>query len=86
MRALPATALLLLTAALGPALSAADVPAAPATAAPPAGQGDRLLFSASGSRLTGTSGGGAGLAGWLHEMNPQTLIGALVDYQTIANS
>ena len=86
MRALPATALLLLTAALGPALSAADVPAAPATAAPPAGQGDRLLFSVNGATLTGTNGGAGAAASWLHEVNAASLIGVGAEYQAIANA
>jgi len=87
MRALPASSLLCVAAALCPGLCAADVSAAPTTtAAPPAGQGDRLMLSASGSRLTGTSGGGGGLAGWLHEVNPRALIGVMADYQTIADS
>ena len=86
MKALAATLLCWLAAALCPGLCAADVSAAPAPAAAPAGQGDRLMFGASGSSLTGTSGGGGGLAGWLHEVNPRTLIGAMAEYQSIANS
>ena len=47
---------------------------------------DRLVFSAAGAALSEGSGGGAGSAGWLHNFNPDTLAGAAVEYDTIANA
>jgi len=51
-----------------------------------AGTDDRLVFSAAGSTLSEGSGGGAGSAGWLHNFTADTLAGAAVDYQTIADA
>jgi hypothetical protein len=50
------------------------------------GSDDRLLFSASGSTLSVASGGGAGSAGWLHNFNADNLVGAVVEYDTLANA
>lgn len=51
-----------------------------------AGTDDRLVFSADGSTLSEGSGGGGGSAGWLHNFSVDTLGGAAVEYQTIANA
>ena len=47
---------------------------------------DRLVFAASGSTLTGASGGGGGAVTWLHPFSAGTLLGMGAEYQTIANS
>ena len=45
---------------------------------------DRITFSANGSSLTGTSGGGGAAGGWLHNFNPDTLLGAAVEYEALS--
>ncbi|MGQ0833748.1 MAG: hypothetical protein ACT4O5_02310 [Gammaproteobacteria bacterium] len=59
---------------------------APAAAAETHQPDDRLILGASGSTLTGASGGGSASVGWLHSVNAGTLIGVGVDYQTIADA
>lgn len=83
---LPAAALVTwLAVTLCPALAAAaETSQGPAQGSPQ--PGDRLILSASGSTLTGASGGGGASVGWLHSVNAGTLVGVGVDYQTIADS
>lgn len=50
-----------------------------------AGGDDRLVFSADGATLSSASGGGGGSVGWLHNFNADNLVGAAVEYDTIAN-
>jgi hypothetical protein len=64
----------------------AGIACATATAAAAAATDDRLVFSADGSTLSQGSGGGGGSAGWLHNFSADTLAGAAVEYQTIANA
>lgn len=47
---------------------------------------DRLILTANGSTLTGASGGSGGAVNWLRDLKPGTLIGAGVEYQTIADA
>ncbi len=47
---------------------------------------DRLSFSGNGSSLTGTSGGGGASAGWIHNFDPDTLVGIAANYQALAVS
>jgi len=47
---------------------------------------DRLILSADGSTLTDTNGGGGGAIGWLHNFNPNTVLGAAVEYQTLGDA
>lgn len=69
-----------------PLAAMADVPS-PAPAAPVSERpDDRLIFSVQGSSLETAGDGGGGAVRWLHNVNAGTLIGAGVDYQTIAGS
>lgn len=72
----------------GAATAAVPAPAAPATPAAPVAErpDDRLIFSVQGSSLEAASDGGGGAVRWLHNVNAGTLVGAGVDYQTIAGS
>lgn len=54
--------------------------AAPSTA------DDRILIGLQGESLTNTSGGGGGSIGWLHNFDANTLVGAGVEHQMLANS
>ena len=54
-------------------------------AAAPVGD-DRIALSFNGSTLTGTNGGGGGSLGWLHNFNPDTLVGIAAEHQVLANS
>jgi hypothetical protein len=47
---------------------------------------DRLTFSANGSTLTNTNGGGGGALGWLHNFNADSIVGAAAEYQKIADA
>jgi hypothetical protein len=47
---------------------------------------DRLTFSANGSTLTDTNGGGGGAVGWLHNFSADTIFGAAGEYQKIADA
>jgi len=57
-------------------------PAAPVAARP----ADRLILSVQGSSLETAGDGGGGAVRWLHNVNSGALIGAGVDYQSIAGS
>jgi hypothetical protein len=66
---------------------AATSAAAPVTPAPVASSSfDRISFSANGSSLTGTSGGGGGSLGWLHNFDADTLIGVAAEHQVLSVS
>jgi hypothetical protein len=71
--------LALAAAARGPAM--ADQPADPGATG-----GERLVFSADGAHLSDGSGGGGGSATWLHNLDPDDVIGAGADYEQIANA
>ena len=60
-----------------PALSAAADASATA---------DRLTLMVAGSTLSHSDDGGGAAVGWLHNFNADTVLGAAVDYQTIADS
>ena len=47
---------------------------------------DRIILSADGATLTGTSGGGGGSITYLHEPNPDALLGAGSEYQRLAGA
>jgi hypothetical protein len=47
---------------------------------------DRIAFSANGSSLTGTNGGAGASAGWLHNFDPDTLLGVAAEYQALSVS
>lgn len=47
---------------------------------------DRIIFSANGESLTGTSGGGGGSLGWLHNFSDSALAGVGVEHQVLANA
>jgi hypothetical protein len=47
---------------------------------------DRIALSAQGSSLTGTSGGGGGSVGWLHNFDADSLAAVAVEHQVIANA
>src|SRR5258708_5947945 len=47
---------------------------------------DRIAFSANGSSLTGTNSGAGASAGWLHNFDPDTLIGVAAEYQALSVS
>jgi hypothetical protein len=47
---------------------------------------DRIALSANGSSLTGTNGGAGASAGWLHNFDPDTLIGVAAEYQALSVS
>jgi hypothetical protein len=57
--------------------------AAPVAASP---SYDRLAFSANGSSLTGTNGGAGASLGWLHNFDPDTLVGAAAEYEALSVS
>jgi len=67
------------------ALSLAFIACAVVAHADAAGGDDRLVFSADGATLSVASGGGGGSLGWLHNFNPDNLVGAAVEFDTIAN-
>ncbi len=67
-----------------PAATSAATPAA--SAAPASSSFDRLTFSANGSSLTGTTGGGGGSLGWLHNFDADTLIGVAAEHQVLSVS
>lgn len=70
--------------AVSPGLALAEAPSpAPAVQAQPH---DRLLLSANGSTLSGSSGGGGGAVRWLRNLSAESLIGAGVEYQTLADA
>lgn len=75
-------ALLTLCAASGSDLSLAQ-DAASGSATPLWHPDDRLTLSADGATLSGTDGGGGGSIGYLHELSPNVLIGAGVEYQSL---
>lgn len=85
MRLLPVALLMWVAGGVCSTVAVADEPSQ-ASAGNVNRPSDRLMLSANGSTLTDTSGGGGGSVHWLHEMNAGTLIGAGVDYQTIADS
>jgi hypothetical protein len=47
---------------------------------------DRLVFSADGSSLTGTNGGGGGSIAWLHNFDTDKLIGLAAEHQVLSVS
>ncbi len=47
---------------------------------------DRLTFSANGSTLTDTNGGGGGSISWLHNFGPNALAGVAVEHQQLADA
>jgi hypothetical protein len=68
------------------ALAALLAPVSALHAAPPSTVDDRLAFSAQGSSLTNTGGGGGASAGWLHNFDADTLIGVAAEYQALSVS
>jgi hypothetical protein len=47
---------------------------------------DRIAVSANGSSLTGTNGGAGASLGWLHNFDPDTLIGVAAEHQVLSVS
>jgi hypothetical protein len=47
---------------------------------------DRIAFSGNASSLTGTNGGAGASAGWLHNFDPDTLIGVAAEHQVLSVS
>jgi hypothetical protein len=47
---------------------------------------DRIALSTNGSSLTGTNGGAGASGGWLHNFDPDTLIGVAAEYQALSVS
>ena len=47
---------------------------------------DRIAISANGSSLTGTNGGAGASVGWLHNFDPDTLIGVAAEHQVLSVS
>ncbi|HTV78622.1 MAG TPA: hypothetical protein VMF03_10200 [Steroidobacteraceae bacterium] len=45
---------------------------------------DRIVFSADGSTLSGTHGGGGASLGWLHNFDADTLVGIAAEYQELS--
>lgn len=82
---LPATLFVFVAGTICPLLAAAEAPA-PLPAERVHQPDDRLILSASGSTLTGASGGGGGAVNWLRDVSPGTLVGVGVEYQTIADA
>jgi hypothetical protein len=67
--------------------SLASAQAAPEAPVAPSHQpDDRLIFSTNGTTLTGTNGGGGGSVGWLRNPSADSVIGAGVEHQTIADA
>jgi len=64
----------------------APTPAAATTAPAVVSSSDRLAFSANGSSLTGTNGGAGASLGWLHNFDPDTLLGVAAEYETLSVS
>jgi hypothetical protein len=58
----------------------------PVLVAAQSGVDDRLIATANGSTLSGSDGGGGGALGWLHNFNPDTIVGLAGEYQTLADS
>jgi hypothetical protein len=76
-------------AAPGPPTSAdaSSLAPAPVTSGAPVWRpDDRLILTGNGSTLSGASGGGGGSAAYLHQMNPDALLGAAVEYQSLAGA
>jgi hypothetical protein len=59
-------------------------PAAPVAAASPSF--DRLTFGGNGSSLTGTNGGAGAAIGWLHNFDPDTLLGVAAEQEFLSVS
>lgn len=47
---------------------------------------DRIALSANGSSLTGTNGGAGASVGWLHNFDPDTLLGVAAEHQVLSVS
>jgi hypothetical protein len=47
---------------------------------------DRIAVSGNGSSLTGTNGGAGASVGWLHNFDPDTLIGVAAEHQVLSVS
>ena len=47
---------------------------------------DRIALSGNGSSLTGTNGGAGASVGWLHNFDPDTLIGVAAEHQVLSVS
>jgi len=47
---------------------------------------DRIAVSGNASSLTGTNGGVGASAGWLHNFDPDTLLGAAIEHQVLSVS
>jgi hypothetical protein len=58
----------------------------PALVAAQSGVDDRLVAAANGSTLSGSDGGGGGSVTWLHNFNPDVIVGLAGEYQTLADS
>ncbi len=77
--------------AQGPASSSAGQgssapPPTPALTPAAATSFDRLTITGNGSSLTGTSGGGGGALGWLHNFDADTLVGVAAEHQVLSVS
>ncbi len=68
------------TGTIAPAQGPSPPPQAPSTA------DDRIAFSANGSSLTGTHGGGGASLGWIHNFSSDTLLGAAAEYEALSVS
>jgi hypothetical protein len=47
---------------------------------------DRIAFSGNGSSLTGTNGGAGASLGWLHNFDPDTLLGVAAEHEVLSVS
>ena len=47
---------------------------------------DRVAFSADGTTLTGTNGGGGAALNWLHDFSPDSLVSLGVEHDVLANA
>jgi hypothetical protein len=66
---------------------APSAPAAPPTAAPaPSLTDDRIIISGDALRLSGNHGGGGGSLNWLHNFNPDDVVGVGGEHDFIYNS
>jgi hypothetical protein len=54
--------------------------------AAPSGVDDRIVLGIQGESLTNTSGGGGGQIGWLHNFNPDALLGVGVEHQFLSTA
>ena len=96
MRLSLATPLLLLASVGWPVASSAQTAGSNATPSPPPAEAapvsaswqpdDRLILSADGATLTGTSGGGGGSITYLHEPSADVLLGVATEYQRLAGA